>query len=288
MRESLTAAILPYPGFLVPSIGRTVYNAPVRRAVLLSGFALLLLAGCDSKAASRWSPALPWMNAGAGSSSSVTTVDLRIPASPSSSEAPDEPTFADEVMSGSGALSTAPKTVSGALLERALSGGILETGLPTAPVLRVYTHPSCAYCREFEEEQRDRLLKDFVAGGRLRIQTVIVPLKKYPSSALQASALVCAAEQGRGEDMLSALFANDTMEAKTLPKLGKSLQLGKTFDACVASPATANTVAWQAGLAARENVTLVPSFDLNGKKKTGLPGYPDLRGWIDASLSGRE
>ncbi len=198
---------------------------------------------------------------------------------------PDEPSFADEVMSGSGSLSSSPQTVSGALLERILSGGILEIGLPTAPLLQVYTHPSCAYCREFEEEQRSRLLRDFVMGGKLRIQTIIVPLQKYPSSALQTAALVCASGQGRGSDMLAALFDTPSLDEKTLPKMGKSLGLGKAFDSCVTSAATANTVAWQSALVTDRRITLVPTFIIGKEHQTGLPRYPDLRGWIDAHLS---
>jgi protein-disulfide isomerase len=259
---------------------------PVTRRLLLAGCSLLLLAGCDSSVR-QWTEnlPLPWLQS--SSASSMISFDLRSSASSSALPLPDEPTFADEVASGSGASSSAaPRALSGALIERTLSGGILEVGIPTAPMLRVYTHPSCAYCREFEEEQLERLLSDFVETGDLRIQTMIVPLKKYPSSTLQASALVCAAERGKGSDMLRALFDAETLDAKSLPRITKALALDTTFTDCVASPKTAGTVAWQAALAANDQVTLVPTFAIGKERQTGLPAYPDLRGWIDAWLNG--
>lgn len=200
-----------------------------------------------------------------------------------SSEAADEPTFADmETSTGSSLDAQSPGTVSGALLERLADGGILETGLRGAPLLRIYTHPSCDYCREFAQDQLERLRMDFIAPGKLRLQTMIVPLQKYPSSATQAAALFCAAKIGRGQEMFTTLMNTPVLDKARLAKIAKPFPA--SFTACLTAPDTKAVLDVQAKMISETQVTLVPTFTLNDQRQVGLPKYADLRGWIEASL----
>src|SRR3989338_6978616 len=102
---------------------------------------------------------------------------------------------------------SSPLTGTGALPERLLPTGILEVGQERAPLtLLIFTNHSCRYCLEFEEEYVPRLVEDFVKPGKLRLQISILKLQKYPESVLFLSALVCAAEQGKGFPMHTKLF----------------------------------------------------------------------------------
>lgn len=237
---------------------------------------LLLLVACKGPHGDftvQW----PW----GGASSSVAS-------SSSSSSLPSEtePTFADDVLvteTGS-EVTDEPEAISGALLERDLTAADLDIGLESAPMYTLYTHPSCAYCREFHEEHFARLLSDYVATGKLRVAVSIVPFNKYPMSNLQASALRCAEKEKRGREMLDRLFAHPQLSQAVLTQITKEMALPASFTTCVTSPEMAEEMANRRALYDEQHVSLVPTSFFGTEGQIGVPRYVDFRGWVESQL----
>lgn len=177
-------------------------------------------------------------------------------------------------------------TGTGALAERLLPSGTLEIGNRDAPLsLLLFTEHHCEYCREFQSDLFPRLREDFLKHGSVRLEIVILPLKKYPGSREAAGALLCAGEQGKGLLMHEALLKSTDTTSPSLPAIGKALALEKkVFETCLASSDTEKLLAGQAAWERSLGVDLVPTFFLNGEKLVGLPSYADLRGKIERAL----
>lgn len=164
--------------------------------------------------------------------------------------------------------------------------GILETGMEDAPLLTVFTNYSCDYCGEFMREMFPRLQSDFMMNGNLRVQFVIVPLKKYPNSVLEASALLCATVLEKGREMDDAMRIAKLRDRKSLIALAKKTGLQTAqFTKCLDSKETKALLAQQQAFINEHDVTLIPAFILNEEKRFGLPLYADLRGWIKDQLA---
>lgn len=177
------------------------------------------------------------------------------------------------------------ESASGALqvAERLLPTGVLEIGNPEADhVLLVWTNHSCRYCREFQTEQLPLLLQDFVMKGDLRVQIVILPLQKYAQSQLLAGALICGAQQGKGLAMHGLLSTNPSLtQAEIFDRAATFALDSASFRPCMEDTAMPFLLDQQRVLAGSLNVTLVPTFFLDGEKDVGLPTYADLRGKIE-------
>ncbi len=170
----------------------------------------------------------------------------------------------------------------GAITERLLPTGILEVGSEQAPlVLLTFTNHACGYCREFQEEHFGRLLEDFIQTGQLRVQFIILPLKKYPQSRIAAAAVVCAMEQERGLAMHTALFEGKQDRGRMF-SLARTLALDEEeFRSCMEDTALDLLLSQQEAFARSLGVSLIPTFFLNGERLIGLPEYSALRGWIE-------
>lgn len=187
-----------------------------------------------------------------------------------------------EEMSSSSVLSG-----SGSLAERMAWRGIFEIGEEDAPhLLTIFTNYSCDYCKEFMRSMVPRLESDFIASGKLRVRFVIVPLNKYPNSAIEASSLLCAAALDKGWAMHEKMLGSKLRDRKSLSALVKTIGLpAGQFTTCLDSKETKNLLAQQQEFIADRGVTLIPAFLLDDEQKTGLPPYPDLRGWINERLA---
>ena len=176
---------------------------------------------------------------------------------------------------------------SGALAERLAGHGMIELGSKEAPLLlTVFTNESCKYCNEFMRDMLPRLETDFMTNGKLRVQLIIVPLKKYPNSTLEASALLCATALEKGQLMEEVMRESTLRDRKSLIALAKEIALPvKQFTVCLDAKETKNLLAEQQDFIHQHDVTLIPAFLIGEEKKVGLLSYPDLRGWIRA-LSG--
>ena len=221
---------------------------------------------------------VPLQNPNTGiTSSSASTAQ-----SSSSSTFPIE--FSTEIEKASSSSAT---TGTGALAERMAERGILEIGRPDAPhLLTVFTNYSCRYCAEFFRDMLPQLCGDFMNDGVLRVQIIIVPLKKYPNSSLEASALLCGTTFENGQEMHAALLEARVRDRTSILAWAKKLQLPvKDFTKCLDAKETKNLLAQQQAFITQQDVTLIPTFILDGEKHVGLPTFADLRGWIRVAIT---
>jgi protein-disulfide isomerase len=166
------------------------------------------------------------------------------------------------------------------------SGTTLNIGKADAPLkLLVFTNQSCTYCRDFWQTIVPQLKQDYVDTGTLQLEIAILPIRKYPWSALDASSLFCAGKQGKGPEMHAALFSEGAhTEATTVQKLA-ALKLNKpAFVSCLHSTEASAYADAQNTLAEKLSVTLVPTLFLGDEKNIGLMKYPDLKGWIESKM----
>lgn len=173
------------------------------------------------------------------------------------------------------------------LVERLLPSGFIEIGDREAPlVLLMFTEHHCRYCKDFSIDHFSKLHRDFIEQGKLRLQISILPLQKYPDSTAAATGLLCAATQGKGMPMHELLFELGARDREVLLSEARTLELDEAlFTQCLDSPDTLKTVERQKSIARSLDVTLVPTFFLNGEKSVGLPYYADLRGMIEEQLA---
>jgi protein-disulfide isomerase len=190
--------------------------------------------------------------------------------------------------SSAGALSS--QAISSAAIDvqkETTSGNTLDIGKASAPLqLLVFTNHACTYCREFWQDRVPQLKQRFVDPGKLRLSIAILPIGKYPTSALETSALFCAQKEGKGLSMHDALFSLYQRKEASIIATAKNLKMDpKTFGACLHSPEAVAYAQAQANLAKSLNVTLVPTFFLGNDKRVGLLSTADLRRWIESALS---
>jgi protein-disulfide isomerase len=172
------------------------------------------------------------------------------------------------------------------IVERLLPTGLIEIGDREAPVvLMMFTEHHCRYCKDFYAEHFPLLHRDFVEQGKVRLQIGILPLRKYIHSENAAISLLCAATQGKGIPMHELLFKIGANDREAQLNLAATLELNTViYSQCLDSPDTLHTIERQKSLARSFDVTLVPTFFLNGVKTVGLPYYADLRGMIEEKL----
>ena len=173
------------------------------------------------------------------------------------------------------------------IVERLLPSGLIEIGDRDAPVvLLMFTEHHCRYCKNFYHEHFPLLLEDFINQGKLKLQIGILPLRKYIHSQNATLGLLCAASQGKGIPMHKLLFTLGAKDRETLINEAASLELNlNLFADCLDSPETLKIIEQQKSLARSLDVTLVPTFFLNGEKSVGLPQYADLRGMIKKAIN---
>jgi len=89
-------------------------------------------------------------------------------------------------------------------------GGVLRGAEDAPHRLVVFEDAQCPYCREFEQASAG-LLEEEVAAGRLAVEHRMRAFLG-PESVRAANALALAAEEGRFEELRTALFADQPQE----------------------------------------------------------------------------
>ena len=175
----------------------------------------------------------------------------------------------------------------GALAERLLPTGVLDTGNTDAPVtLLLFTEHHCDYCSQFHTKHFPRLVEDFIKEGTLRFQVVPLELRKYQQSRDAAKGLICTALQGQGFAFHDTLMRNLGKERLLLEFYADQLDIDmKQFEECIESEQADHLLLLQKSAAKSLDVTLVPTLFVNGEKQVGLPYYADLRGEIEELLA---
>jgi len=171
----------------------------------------------------------------------------------------------------------------GALTERLLPTGVIDIGNREAPLtILLFTEHHAQYSREFHMDLFPRLLEDFIEPGLVRFQIVILPLKKYPQSENAAAALLCAAMQNKGMAIHAMMTENIDKERLDPRFYAEDLELDlEAFDECTEGEDIALILKQQKAWAQSLDVTLVPTYFVNGEKNVGLPYYADLRGMLE-------
>lgn len=170
--------------------------------------------------------------------------------------------------------------------ERLLPNGVLEIGERDTPItLLVATEHHCRYCREFHWNDFPSLMEKFADAGKLRVQIVILPLKKYAGSDLGAKASLCAAQQNAGLRMHDHLFSKPEVSKDTVMEKVKDIGMDEgIFLSCLDDLQTSGMLASQRSWLRTLDVNLVPTFFLNGEKSVGLKDPADLDMWIMDAL----
>lgn len=154
-----------------------------------------------------------------------------------------------------------------------VSTGTLLLGKEDAPVtLLLFTNYDCAYCHDFEYTLMPQVQTEFIRTGDINVQIIPVPLQKYAESDRKMRLLLCGVKTGSGNSVHSQLFARET----NFPTLETCLENEEYLQQEITS---------QYSLIQTFNITLVPSYVINGETFTGLPSYPDLRGQIRNALN---
>lgn len=165
--------------------------------------------------------------------------------------------------------------------ERSLTGGVLELGAADAPgTMKLFLNVESAYAREFERARLPRIIRDVVATGDMKVRVYLLPIDKYTASETTARSLSCAADAGKGYPALRRMMDNG--RALDAPDLSDLDIDAIAYAACTKDGrdplATARTEA------AAWNVTLVPTYVVNGTAFVGLPTAADLRGQLRDAL----
>jgi protein-disulfide isomerase len=188
---------------------------------------------------------------------------------------------------GERAPTTEEATATGALLtETLLPTGVLEIGNSVAPLtLLLFTEHHCSYCRQFLSEIFPRLKIEYLEKGLVKLQIAMLTLRKYPGSTDAALGFLCASMQNKGLTMHSVLFANMNKSDEAILSYAKDLGLDmKQFADCVSGSGAILALRGQDAWGKTLDVSVVPTFFLNGEKFIGLPYYPDLKGRIEEAL----
>ncbi len=164
------------------------------------------------------------------------------------------------------------------------TGGVAEGAADAPLTLILVTHPACIYCQDLHQDLLPRLRAQFTEPRLLRLETVILPLRKYPESALLRRSLACAEREGRAGALLDRLFQDRLTDTGALLAAYAETGSGtQAFATCLSQPPS---LATEDALLKNLRVTLVPTFilrDPQGReldRLTGLPKWADLRGWL--------
>jgi protein-disulfide isomerase len=149
-------------------------------------------------------------------------------------------------------------------------------GRPTAPVtIYEFTDFECPFCRQFFNEARPQLIKQYVDAGVVRIVARDFPLTQiHPSAMIGAVAGHCAANQLKFWPMYEMLFSTHGVEWGGAPDRDHDVLIelagrvgldAAAFTRCLDDPASKQAVLDEAAAAAQLGVNSTPNFLVNGE-----------------------
>jgi protein-disulfide isomerase len=145
----------------------------------------------------------------------------------------------------------------------------------------------CPYCGE-EEPVVSQMLKDY--AGRIRFAFKEFPLASiHPYAELAAEAALAAKAQGKFWPYHDALYANQTMLARSnLDAYAMTLSLDMTkFDDALDAGTFKSAVAADVAQGTSVGVEGTPTFFVNGIAVVGAVPYADLQSVIDRELAAK-
>jgi protein-disulfide isomerase len=165
-----------------------------------------------------------------------------------------------------------------------------DIGMDGAPVtLTVWSDFQCPACRLFAQTIEPRLITEYVASGKVRIQYRDL-LIIGPESHAAAVGARCADRQGHFWPYHDVLFANQAAEnsgaltPRRLTDMADAIGLERgSFEACVADDATMSAVEAESRQG-QTRAQSTPTLDFGSFVLAGSPPYPQLAARIDELL----
>jgi protein-disulfide isomerase len=145
------------------------------------------------------------------------------------------------------------------------------TGTATARVgVLEFSEFQCPFCGLFARDTLPELSERYVKAGKVLVGFRHFPLREiHPLADQAARAAECGRKGGKFWEMHDALFSDPArLNIEQLIALGTSLQLGPTFEACLA--AKSDQVERDTALGLKLGVTSTPTFFLGRIGEDGL------------------
>lgn len=143
---------------------------------------------------------------------------------------------------------------------------------------------NCSHCQDFNQEQLESLLKEYVATGKVRY---VVHFYSFSQSIALAEAAMCAAEQGRYFAFEHALFKVVVAGKPNVDSVARTAGVSDLaqFKSCRQEHRYLNTLQDDAIPAAEQlGVRMTPTFIVNGQKVEGN-NPTEIRRLIEAALT---
>lgn len=171
------------------------------------------------------------------------------------------------------------------------TGIVTRPGVAAPVVVVEFFDYGCGHCGEFARSVQPVIDREFVATGRVEWRPVPFATGSTPHSLDAASAVTCAAQQGRAAPMHEALFArrHEWVRVRRPDQrfvvFAKEIGLDAArFTACFRDPRTAETVGQLRRLARDLHVRTAPTFLVNGRRIEGALALEDFRAVLQAAL----
>lgn len=140
----------------------------------------------------------------------------------------------------------------------------------------------CPYCRRLHG-----ILKPLIAeyGDAVFFRHAHRPLQRHPHAEHAARAAICAAAQGKGEEVANQLF-EVTLSDAAITKVAEGAKLDPiAFDRCLDSPDTTSALERDAALLPDEELRGLPTTFVGNKQFVGVPTEAALRDAFESARS---
>lgn len=150
----------------------------------------------------------------------------------------------------------------------------------------------CPYCKTFHDSTYPKIVRDYVATGKIRMAYLNFPLNIHPNAHPAAEAAMCASVQGKFWPMHDLLFQTQQRWA-SLPVAtpvfdSLATALGITMPAwrdCVSKHLTNAIIQADHERSERAGVQSTPSFFIGDEAIAGAEEYPKFRDAIERALA---
>jgi predicted DsbA family dithiol-disulfide isomerase/uncharacterized membrane protein len=178
-------------------------------------------------------------------------------------------------------LTAAPMLWNGVRPETPVPASVRALYVPDKINVVEFADFECPFCRRLHG-----VLKPLLAqyGDRVAFQRIMKPLDMHPHAELAAHAALCAAAQGKGEEMADRLFTIQLSEDSILGS-AEALRLDPgRYDACMSSAETEAELQRQAALLPDDQFKGLPTTYIGNAVIVGVPSELGLRDALDRAL----
>jgi protein-disulfide isomerase len=185
----------------------------------------------------------------------------------------------------------APKAAPDPLVAAADQGRIIGSEKAKVWVL-IVSDFQCPYCHQWHSETWEKLKREYVTTGKVRVAYVNMPLSMHPNARPTAIAAMCAGTQGKFWQYADLLFSTQSRWKDLRNPRAHIEALGKTagldavkMKACLDSPGVASLVDADQARMNRAGAGSTPTFFIGATKVEGAQPIEVFRRVIDAELA---